>query len=82
VVGAPACREQARYAIKRGIKHRRACTLIKISRSNLHYQDKIPDKIAAIIGAMQRLSGQYPRFGSQRIRIFLQREGVQLGKER
>src|SRR5690625_3059834 len=31
---------------------------------------------------MQRLSGQYPRFGSRRIRIFLDREGIQVGKER
>src|SRR5690606_40860182 len=32
--------------------------------------------------AMQRLSGQYPRFGSRRIRVFLGREGLQVGQER
>ncbi|HCP78296.1 MAG: hypothetical protein CML16_15660 [Pusillimonas sp.] len=32
--------------------------------------------------AMHRLSGQYPRFGSRRIRVFLGREGIQIGKER
>ena len=29
-----------------------------------------------------RLSGQYPRFGSRRIRVFLGREGLEVGKER
>jgi putative transposase len=31
---------------------------------------------------MKTLSGTYPRFGSPRIRIFLQRDGISLGKER
>ena len=35
-----------------------------------------------VVQAMQHLSGQYPRFGSCRIRVFLGREGIQLGKER
>jgi putative transposase len=33
-------------------------------------------------GAVQRLSGQYPRYGSRRIRIFLGREEVDIGKEK
>jgi len=36
----------------------------------------------ALEQAMQRLSGQYPRFGSRRIRVFLGREGIQVGQER
>jgi putative transposase len=31
---------------------------------------------------MKLLSGMYPRFGSRRIRIFLQRDGINIGKER
>ena len=31
---------------------------------------------------MHRLSGQYPRYGSRRIRVFLGREGIEIGKER
>lgn len=34
-----------------------------------------------VVHAMQRLSGQYPRFGSRRIRVFLVREGIQIGQE-
>lgn len=74
--------EQARYAMSRGISQRRACTLMNVSRSGLYYTLKMPMKNAAVIEAMQRLSGQYPRFGSRRIRIFLGRQGIQIGKER
>ncbi len=35
-----------------------------------------------MIQAMHRLSGQYTRFGSRRIRVFLAREGMEVGKER
>jgi putative transposase len=74
--------EQATYAIKRGLDQRTACTLLKISRSNLYYSHKMPVKDAPVIKAMKTLSGMYPRFGSRRIRIFLQREGIHIGKER
>ncbi len=42
----------------------------------------MPAKDAAVIEAMKELSGVYPRFGSRRIRIFLQRNGITVGKER
>jgi putative transposase len=42
----------------------------------------MPVKNAPVIEAMKTLSGTYPRFGSRRIRIFLQRDGIHLGKER
>jgi putative transposase len=74
--------EQASYAMKRGLSQRMTCTLLKISRSNLYYSHKMPVKDAPVIEAMKTLSGTYPRFGSRRIRIFLQRDGIHLGKER
>ena len=75
-------REQALYAIERGLSHRRACALVRANRSNLCYQLKMPVKNEPVIQAMRRLSGIYPRFGYRRIRIFLQREGIKLGNER
>lgn len=75
-------REQASYAIKRGLSQRMTCALLKISRSNLYYSHKMPVKDAPVIEKMKILSGSYPRFGSRRIRIFLQRDGIHLGKER
>lgn len=53
-----------------------------VSRSSLYYTLKMPPKDAPVIEVMQRLSGQYPRFGSRRIRVFLDREGIQVGQER
>lgn len=74
--------EQVSYAIERGLNLRMACALLKVSRSNLYYSRKMPVKDAPVIEAMQILSGTYPRFGSRRICIFLQRDGMHLGKER
>lgn len=82
MVGVQARLTQARYAISRGLSQRRACTLMAVSRSGIYYKPTMPMKDAPIIEAMQRLSGQYPRFGSRRIRIFLGREGLPVGQER
>ena len=82
MVSAPARRIAALYAIERGTTQRRACALMQVSRSSLRYVPVIPVKDARVLQAMQRLSNQYPRYGSRRIRIFLAREGMELGKER
>lgn len=82
MVSAQVRREQARYAIDRGVRHRRACALMEVSRSTLDYELKMPIKNAPVVAAMTRLSGVYPRYGARRIRIFLRREGMEVGKER
>ncbi len=56
-----------------------ACALMKVSRSTLTYELKMPAKSAPVVHAMRRLSGKYPRFGARRIQIFLRREGLHLG---
>lgn len=75
-------KEQASYAIDRGISHRRACTLLSIGRTSLYYSPKMPAKDAPVMEAMKSLSRTYPRFGSRRIRVFLERDGINIGKER
>lgn len=82
MVSVQARKEQARYAIERGLSHRRACALLKTSRSSLYYGHKMPAKDAPVIEVMKQLSGAHPRFGSRRIKILLQREGIIIGKER
>lgn len=82
MVGAQARLAQARYTISRGVSQRRACALMEVSRSGLYYTLRMPMKDVPVIQAMQRLSGQYPRFGSRRIRVFLAREGIQVGQQR
>lgn len=74
--------EQVSYARSRGLSQRKACALLNVNRSNLYYSHKMPEKDQPVIEAMKNLSGMYPRFGSRRIRIFLKREGIIMGKER
>lgn len=82
MVGVQARLVQARYAMSRGVCQRRACALMEVSRSGVYYTLKIPMKDESVAQVMQCLSGQYPRFGSRRIRAFLDREGIQVGHER
>ena len=82
MVGAPARCIAALYAIERGLPQRRACALMQVARSSLSYVPTMPMKNAPVIGAMQRLSRQYPRYGSRRIRVFLRREEILVGKEK
>ena len=74
--------EQARYAIGRGVTQRRACTLLEVARSGLVYQCKMPKKDAPIVEAMRGYSALYPRFGARRVRVFLRRDGIVLGRDR
>ena len=82
MVSAQVRREQTRLAMDKGLSQRRACALMQVGRSCLTYQAKMPLKNTPVIEAMRTLSGQYPRFGSRRIRVMLSRQGIALGKER
>ena len=75
-------REAAALACQRGLSERRACGLLDIARSTLSYELRLPAKDAPVIEAMKALSAQYPRYGYRRIRIFLRRQGHQLGVHR
>lgn len=39
-------------------------------------------KDAPIVQAMRHYANQYPRFGARRVRIFLKRDGLELGRDR
>lgn len=82
MVGVQSRKEQTIYAIKRGLNQRRACTLLSISRSSLTYVPRMQNKDEVVVRAMQKLSGQYPRFGYRRIKILLSREGLSMSMER
>lgn len=82
MVSAQVRREQTRFAMKRGLSQWRACALMQVGRSCLKYKAKMPLKNASVIDAMKALSGQYPRFGSRRIRGMQERQGIVVGKER
>ena len=82
MVSAQVRREQTRFAIGKGLSQRRACALMQVGRSCMKYEAKMPIKNAPVLEAMKTFSGQYPRFGSRRIRVMLERQGIVLGKER
>jgi putative transposase len=82
VVSPQARREQVALAVERGHSTRRACGLIGVSRSMMGYKSVRAVRDAPAISAMRRLSGQYPRYGYRRIRIFLGREGHAMSPER
>jgi putative transposase len=82
MVSPPARREQVNFACERGLSQRRACGLIGVSRSSLSYELGLPAKDGPVMQAMKSLSAQYPRYGYRRIRIFLRRQGFELGWSR
>lgn len=75
MVSVPARRKQVAYAKQRGLSERRACTLLGVARSALHYESVQMVKDAPVLAGMTILSAQYPRYGYRRIQIFLERQG-------
>jgi putative transposase len=82
VVSAPARRQQVTYAKARGLSQRRACALMSIARSALHYESTLAVRDAPVLAAMSILSAQYPRYGYRRIQIFLERQGHPMSADR
>jgi putative transposase len=82
MVGAWARRSQVGFAIARGLSQRRACALLSVARSGLGYESRLVKKDAPVTAAMVRLAQVYPRFGYRRIHVFLEREGIMLGRDR
>lgn len=75
MVSVPARRSQVAYATGKGLPQRRACTLIGVGRSALHYRSAKAEKDAPVFARMTELSAQYPRYGYRRIAVFLGRDG-------
>lgn len=82
MVIAPARRQQVAYATKRGLSTRRACALLSVARSALHYESRLRQKDAPALAAMSILSAQYPRYGYRRIHVFLERQGHRMSIDR
>jgi len=63
------------FATGRGLSQLRARTLVKVGRSALRYRSLKVEKDALVLARMSELAAQYPRYGYQRVRIFLERDG-------
>lgn len=55
------------HAVRRGISQRRACALIGVARSALHYESVLAVQDAPVVAVMKDLAAQYPRYGYRRI---------------
>jgi len=82
MVSAPARRQQVAYACGRGLSTRRACALLSVARSALHYAPVMATKDAPVVASMVSLSAQYPRYGYRRIQVFLERQGYVMSADR
>lgn len=82
MVSAPLRRQQIAYVHARGVSIRRACALLSVARSTLHYESRLATKDAPALAAMRELSAQYPRYGYRRIQIFLARRGYPMSADR
>jgi putative transposase len=80
-VGRPALkREVVNYIVSHyGLKLRRACTLIKQTRSTQYYQS-VKDPKTALRQRMHEIARTRMRYGYRRIHVLLKREGWQLGR--
>lgn len=78
----PDRRRQVSYAQSRGMSIRRACRLMQVARSAVHYQPRMADRDASAVAAMVMLSAQYPRYGYRRIQVLLERQGHPMGADR
>ena len=78
MVSVQARRSQVAYATGRGLSQRRACALLSVGRSALHYRSRQADRNAPVLARMTELAAQYPRYGYRRICIFLGRDGHQM----
>ena len=63
------------------VSTRRACGVIRATRSTAYYRS-CRDPLTALRARMRELAQTRVRFGYRRLRVLLQREGWQVGKER
>lgn len=82
MVSAPARRQQAAFALRRGVSQRKVCALFSLARSALCYESRMKLRDAPLVALMVALAAQYPRYGYRRIVVFMEREGHKMGPDK
>lgn len=82
MVSAPLRRQQVALVHARGVSVRRACALMSVARSALHYESRLRTRDAPVLTLMRELAAQYPRYGYRRIQVFLARRGHVMSADR
>src|SRR4029450_7303080 len=63
------------------VRQRRACRVLQATRSLVYYRSR-KDPLTALRLRMREVAQTRVRFGYRRLRVLLQREGWEVGKER
>jgi putative transposase len=82
MVGAPVRRRRVACLQQGGLSVRRACALMSVARSTLHYESRLVKRDAPVVTVMRELASQYPRYGYRRIQVFLERRGHTMSADR
>jgi len=82
MVSAHGRRQQARFAIQRGLSTRRACALFQVARSTLHYQSRLQARDAALRQQLQGIAQRYPRYGYRRAWALVRADGSRINIKR
>ena len=64
------------------ISERRACLLVGLSRTVLHYESKVQPENEQLQARLVELAGERRRFGYRRLHALVRREGVQVNHKR
>jgi putative transposase len=67
---------------KTEVSERRACLLVELSRTVLHYAPKVRPENEQLQGRMVELASERRRFGYRRIHALLRREGMEVNHKR
>ena len=65
-----------------GLSQRRACSLVQVSRTVIHYHHRISDLNTRLRQRLIELSGKHRRYGHIRLYILLKREGFMVNHKR
>jgi putative transposase len=82
MVSAQARRRQVGLARKKGLSCRRACALVGVARSSLHYENRFEGKDKTLVEQLRALARRYPRYGYRRVWKLLQKEGERINRKR
>jgi len=75
-------RAQVRYAMRRRLSGRRACTLLGVPRSTVDYVPRRGGEDRLLLARLRRLAKQHPRYGYRRIWAVLRRAGRRVNAKR
>jgi putative transposase len=82
MVSALARCQQARFAVTRGCSTRRACALVRVSRSTLNYTSRMKEKDGLLSSKLRHIANTHTRYGYRRATALVKQEGEAINPKR